>query len=147
MTEPIRLLIWDLDETFWQGTLTEGGITYRQDTHDVVVELARRGIPSAICSKNDLGPVRDILTARGIWDYFVFPSIDWTPKGPRLRALVDAIQLRPETIAFIDDNALNRAEAEHFVPGLRAFSETVIPTLLDNALLRGKPDPDLTRLR
>ena len=147
MTEPIRLLVWDLDETFWQGTLTEGGITYRQDTHDIVVALARRGIPSAICSKNDIGPVRDILIARGIWDYFVFPSIDWTPKGPRLRALAEAVQLRPETIAFIDDNALNRAEAEHFVPGLRAYDETVIPTLLDEPLLRGKPDPELTRLR
>ena len=147
MTEPIRLLVWDLDETFWQGTLTEGGITYRQDTHDIVVALARRGIPSAICSKNDIGPVRDILTARGIWDYFIFPSIDWTPKGPRLRALAEAVQLRPETIAFIDDNALNRAEAEHFVPGLRAYDETVIPTLLDEPLLRGKPDPELTRLR
>ena len=102
--EPIRLIIWDLDETFWSGTLTEGGITYRPEIHDTVVALAHRGIISAICSKNDLAPVRDILQAHGIWDYFVFPSIDWSPKGPRLRALVDALQLRPETIAFIDDN-------------------------------------------
>jgi len=53
MPEPIRLVIWDLDETFWKGTLTEGGITYRQDTHDIVTTLAQRGILSAICSKND----------------------------------------------------------------------------------------------
>jgi hypothetical protein len=26
--EPVRLVIWDLDETFWKGTLTEGGITF-----------------------------------------------------------------------------------------------------------------------
>jgi hypothetical protein len=51
MVEPVRLVVWDLDETFWRGTLTEGGISYRQDCHDIVVELARRGILSAICSK------------------------------------------------------------------------------------------------
>ncbi len=145
--ESVRLLIWDLDETFWLGTLSEGGITYRQDTHSIVIELARRGILSAICSKNDIEPVREILAAQGIWDYFIFPSIDWTPKGPRIRALVDAVQLRPETIVFIDDNSLNRAEAEYFVPGLRVFDEKVIPALLGDKLLRGKPDPELTRLR
>jgi predicted enzyme involved in methoxymalonyl-ACP biosynthesis len=34
MTEPVRLVIWDLDETFWHGTLTEGGISsYSMDNH------------------------------------------------------------------------------------------------------------------
>ena len=47
-SEAIRLVIWDLDETFWDGTLTEGGIAYRRDHHDLVVELARRGIMSSI---------------------------------------------------------------------------------------------------
>ena len=28
--EKVRLVIWDLDETFWRGTLTEGGIEYVQ---------------------------------------------------------------------------------------------------------------------
>ena len=26
MNEAVRLVIWDLDETFWTGTLAEGGI-------------------------------------------------------------------------------------------------------------------------
>ena len=26
--EPVRLVVWDLDETFWKGTLSEGGITF-----------------------------------------------------------------------------------------------------------------------
>ena len=25
----VRLVVWDLDDTFWHGTLTEGGITFR----------------------------------------------------------------------------------------------------------------------
>jgi FkbH-like protein len=145
-SEPIRLVIWDLDETFWSGTLTEGGITYRRDFHDIVVALARRGIVSSICSKNDIAPVRDILVREGIWEYFVFPSINWEPKGPRLAALVQAVQLRAPTILFIDDNPMNRAEAQHFVPGLQVVDETTIPALLDNPLLRGKDDTTLSRL-
>jgi hypothetical protein len=48
MTDPICLVIWDLDEAFWHGTLTEGGIAhYSIDNHNIVVELARRGIVSS----------------------------------------------------------------------------------------------------
>ena len=144
--EPVRLVIWDLDDTFWHGTVTEGGITRRDDTIDIVRALARRGIVSSICSKNDLEPVRDILVDWGIWDQFVFPSINWEPKGPRLKALVDDVQLRPETVLFIDDNPMNRREAAHFVPGLQVADENLIPSMLEDPLFRGKDDASLTRL-
>src|SRR2546423_646503 len=39
--EPVRLVIWDLDETFWKGTLTEGGITFSPENRDVVIALTR----------------------------------------------------------------------------------------------------------
>jgi hypothetical protein len=65
----IRLVIWDLDETFWRGTLTEGGINYNEKHHDTVLELCRRGI---------------ILVRSGIWDYFIFPSINWSSKPERI---------------------------------------------------------------
>ena len=146
MTEPVRLVVWDLDETFWSGTLTEGGMGYRRDVHDMVITLARRGIVSSICSKNDHDRVKAILEAEGIWEYFVFPSITWEPKGPRLAALVEAAQLRAPSILFIDDNPLNLAEATHFVPGLQVADETCIPALLDNPLLKGKNDEQLSRL-
>ena len=146
MTEAVRLVIWDLDETFWQGTITEGGHRYSQASHDIVIELARRGIMSAICSKNDATPVEKILTQSGIWPYFIFPSIDWTPKGPRVAALIAAVQLRPQSVLFIDDNPSNLNEARQFAPGLQTADETCIAGLLDNPLLRGKDDRALTRL-
>ncbi len=144
--EPVRLIIWDLDETFWHGTLTEGGITYRQDLHDAVIALARRGIISSICSKNDLAPVRELLQRQGLWEYFVFPSVNWEAKGPRLAALVAAAQLRPATILFIDDNPHNLAEAQHFVPGIQVATPDILDTLLDHPLCRGKDDAAMTRL-
>ena len=68
-------VIWDLDDTFWQGTLTEGGVAYSQQCHDIVVTLARRGIMSSICSNNHRRQAATILRDKGIWNYFVFPDI------------------------------------------------------------------------
>ncbi len=147
MAEAVRLVIWDLDETFWQGTLSEGGHRYNQSAHDIVIALARRGIMSSICSKNDFAPVRAILEETGIWEYFIFPSIDWEPKGPRIQALIEAVQLRPESVLFIDDNSMNLNEALHFVPGLQTADENFIPTMLDSPLFRGKDDTGLSRLQ
>ena len=144
--EPVRLVIWDLDETFWTGTLSEGGISYRRDIHDSVVTLAKRGIVSSICSKNDFAQVKAVLEAKGIWPYFVFPSINWESKGPRLAELLNAVQLRAPTVLFIDDNPQNLAEARHYVPGLQTADESCIDGLLENPLLRGKNDETLTRL-
>jgi predicted enzyme involved in methoxymalonyl-ACP biosynthesis len=79
----VRLVIWDLDETFWHGTLTEGGIRYNTEHHDIVVELCRRGIMNSICSRNERTAVEEILVGTEIWEYFIFPSIDWSPKADR----------------------------------------------------------------
>ena len=144
--EAVRLVIWDLDETFWHGTLTEGGMRWRPEAEQTVTTLARRGIISSICSKNDAAQVDAVLKRRGVRDYFVFPSISWDPKGPRLARLIEAVQLRPESVLFIDDNPMNRAEAQHFVPGLQVSDETIVPRLLADPRLRGKNDPDMTRL-
>ncbi|HEY1962150.1 MAG TPA: HAD-IIIC family phosphatase [Rhizomicrobium sp.] len=147
MPEPVRLVVWDLDGTFWAGTLTEGGYTYKDENHSIIVELAKRGIVSSICSKNDFETVKAILVEKGLWDYIVFPSISWTPKGPRLQQLVEDVQLRPETMLLIDDNPQNLREAEHFVPGIQTAAETFIPQMLSSPLFKGKDDRELSRLK
>ena len=147
MPEAVRLVVWDLDETFWSGTLTEGGISYQRSTHDIVIELARRGIMSSICSKNDFEQVKAILEREGIWDYFIFPSINWQPKGPRIAALIESVQLRPETVMVIDDNPMNLNEATFFTPSIQVSDEKIIGGIVDNPLFKGKDDSELTRLK
>lgn len=147
MEDSVRLVIWDLDETFWKGTLTEGAIEYQQYVHDTVIRLAERGIISSICSKNDKEPVRAILTERGLWEYFIFPSINWEPKGKRIESIVKLMQLRPESCLFIDDNPGNLNEAKHYLPALQIADPAIIPTILQNPRFAGKDDSGLTRLR
>jgi FkbH-like protein len=147
LPEDVRLVVWDLDETFWRGTLAEDGARFVADHKAIVIELASRGIVSSICSKNDIGDVRAALEPTGLLSYFVFPQIDWQPKGPKLAKLVDRVQLRPSTILFIDDNPLNRNEAKHFVPDMQVVDERVIPFLLRHPRFKGRADMDLARLQ
>jgi FkbH-like protein len=145
--EPIRLVVWDLDDTLWRGTLTEGGIVLSEQHKSIVIALAQRGILSSICSKNNYNDAISVLQDHGISEYFVFPQINWDPKGPRLKALVDLMQLRPESVLFIDDNVSNLNEARHFVPGIQVADESVISFLLEHPYFAGKDDGELSRLK
>ncbi|BAU38962.1 phosphatase IIIC [Acetobacter pasteurianus NBRC 101655] len=145
--EGIRLVIWDLDDTFWEGTLSEGEISPIQRNIDIVKTLNGRGIVNAICSRNTFEDVKARLEQLGIWDDFVFPRISWGPKGPLVKDIIEKIQLRPETVMFVDDNVTNLNEAKHFVPELNVAEPDVLETLLDNPRFKGKPDPDHSRLK
>jgi FkbH-like protein len=146
MPENVRLIIWDLDETFWDGTLTEGGISIRIETCDLVKNLARRGIISSICSKNNFGDVKQILEDAGVWDYFVFPSINWEAKAPRIASIVEAAQLRPSTVMFVDDNQSNLEEVRHYIPEIQVQNHHFISSIFDSPLFAGKDDSALSRL-
>ena len=90
--------------------------------------------------------MEEILRREGIWEYFIFPSINWDPKGPRIAAMVEAVQLRAPTVMLIDDNPMNLAEAQHFVPGIQVAPDSFIAEILESPLFRGKDDSRMTRL-
>ena len=83
--EPVRLVIWDLDETFWRGTFSEGGIEFIERHNELVRELARRGIMSTIVSKNDYHAIRSVLQEEGSLGLFYFPRV--SPGNRKGRAL------------------------------------------------------------
>jgi FkbH-like protein len=144
----VKLIIWDLDETFWQGTLAEGAITPIEACKNCVITLAERGIISSICSKNDFEAAKTALIGIGVWDYFVFPRIEFGPKGQNIAAMIEEMNLRAENVLFIDDNVLNLEEAKHYAPGLMVADPVeILPVLLGLPQLAGKDDRELTRLR
>ena len=114
--ENIKLVIWDLDETFWKGTFSEGPVDVPQENVSLLKNLTDCGIVNSICSKNDAGQVMDFLREANLSAFFVFPSVDWTPKGSRIKQLISDMQLRPANVLFLDDNPSNLGEAEHFCP-------------------------------
>ena len=52
--DKIKVVIWDLDDTLWKGTLAEGDdVQLLENRVAIIKELNKRGIVNAICSKND----------------------------------------------------------------------------------------------
>nr|WP_252353985.1 HAD-IIIC family phosphatase [Acetobacter sp. P5B1] len=145
--EGIRLVIWDLDDTFWAGTLSEGEIDTIDRNIEIVKTLNRRGIVNAICSRNTFEDVKEKLESLDLWNEFVFPRIAWGAKGPLVKDIVEKIQLRPETVLFVDDNVTNLNEVKHFVPEINIAEPDVLDGLLDDPRFKGKPDPDRSRLQ
>jgi len=145
--EAVRLVVWDLDETLWRGTLDDLGVIEHVSVHyEIIRELNRRGIMNSVCSKNDFDTARKVLEDAGVWNEIVFPSIDWTAKGPRLKELVASMQLRPESVLFIDDNESNLAEARALVPGIQVALPEVIEGLLEDPRFQSDMDSGLVRL-
>ncbi|CAH0343144.1 hypothetical protein [Rhizobium sp. CECT 9324] len=119
----IKLVIWDLDDTLWHGTLDDvGELKLNSFRVDIIKKLNRSGVVSAICSKNDLDKAKATLEEFGIWDEFVFPRIAFVAKGDALKSLISDMQLKPENCVFIDDNVLNLAEANAVLPDLHTFN-------------------------
>lgn len=154
VVQDIKLVIWDLDETLWNGTLSEGGITPVQAHLDMVNRLVDRGIMCSICSKNDFDTARAKLIELGIWDRFVFPHIGWTPKGAAIKSMLERMGLRADNALFLDDNHLNLAEAKFFCPAIACVDATGatdgatddLSGLLDLPQLAGKDDRKHSRL-
>jgi FkbH-like protein len=146
LPENVRLIVWDLDETFWQGTLAEGEIQPIARHVEMVKELSGRGIVNAIASKNELSRVQAKLTELGLTDYFVFVRAAFAPKGPMLKSIIESSQLRAETIFFVDDNPGNLQEVSFYNPGIQVAGPEVLPGLLEDSRFLGKPDPEMARL-
>ena len=147
--QDIKLIIWDLDETFWNGTISEGGgevlkneniIKFLQDTLDM-------GIMHSICSKNDFTVVKNKMLSWGIWDCFVFPSIDWSAKGKRVASIINTMKLRPVNVLFIDDNHQNLEEAKYFCIGIKTLTPDKIEKLMLEASISEHKDLQHKRLK
>ena len=145
-TSDLRVLIWDLDECFWTGTLDDAGPPPRPITRNcaLVKSLAARGVVSSICSRNDPSAVRVHLQGLGMWDWFVFASIAWEmpSKGAAISATLQALGVQARHVLFVDDSAVNRADAR--AGGVCA----VPPHALEGVdpLSWGRADPECTRL-
>jgi len=145
--EQIKLVIWDLDETFWRGTLSEGEIIPIPQNIQLIKKLTDKGIVNSICSKNDFTKVEAKLKEFGIWELFVFPSIDWSNKGARVKGIIENMQLRPINVLFVDDNINNLKEAQFECLDLNIADPKDIIELVNTAAFEGKDDRAHSRLQ
>jgi methoxymalonate biosynthesis protein len=118
----VKCLVWDLDNTLWQGTLSEDpDVAIADDIRDVIVALDSRGILQSVASKNDFEPAWERLEELGIAEYFVHPQIGWGRKSDSVRQVAEQLNFALNTIAFVDDLPSERAEVAFHVPEIRCY--------------------------
>lgn len=127
--EDIKLIIWDMDETFWQGILSEGEVILPVSNANLIKSITDHGVANSISSKNDEDAVMEELERAGISDLFVFNNINWDEKGSQIAGKIEAMKLRPENVLFIDDNVRNLEQAKACCSGLMTATPDIIPYL------------------
>jgi methoxymalonate biosynthesis protein len=128
----VKCLVWDLDETLWQGTLLEDGeVRLPEEVRKVVVELDARGILQSVASRNDHDHAWAKLEALGIAEYFVLPQIGWGAKSESVRLIADRLNFAHTTIAFVDDRPAERAEVAFHLPDVRVYPAEEVLSLPD----------------
>ena len=142
----IKIVIWDLDETFWEGIFSEGPITPTPENIQLVKDLTDIGIVNSVCSRNDKEPTEKKLDELGVGDYFVFNSIDWNPKGQKINKTLKDMGLRAENTLFIDDNHLNLEEAKFFNEDIMVAMPDEIAGLIEWCSKQEKKDLNHKRL-
>ena len=132
--DKVKLVVWDLDNTLWDGTLTESDadtLKLRPHVLETIKALDERGIVQSVASKNDYEPAMKMLKKLQIDDYFLYPQINWGAKSDSLTTIVRNININMDTVAFIDDVDFERAQVASVYPQVRIYKETDIPQLLN----------------
>ena len=121
----VKLVVWDLDNTLWDGVLSEDGeecISLKQDLVSIVKQLDEKGIINSIASKNDCDKVMSVLRKFEIDSYFVMPMINWNPKSQNIKAIAKNIDLSMDTFVFVDDTPNELQEVLQNCMGIRVCS-------------------------
>lgn len=142
----IKLVIWDLDETFWKGVLSDHTVSVIEENIELIKNMTDAGVINSICSKNDPRQVTEFLEGLGIWNLFVFPSVNWSPKGERVDQIVQQMNLRSVNVLFLDDNNTNRAEVASVCQGILTANIDLLPELQDYYRSAPKTDRSHSRL-
>ncbi len=141
-TKSGKLVVFDLDNTLWDGVLLEGDVKLRAGIADLFRTLDERGILISVASKNAHEDAMSKLEALGLAEYVLHPRIGWGPKSEGLAQIIKAIDIGADTVLFIDDNPFERAEVGQAAPEIEVLPDTAIPGLADHPRLQGAVTPE-----
>jgi FkbH-like protein len=120
-----KVLVCDLDNTLWGGVIGEDGLdgirigpdSPEGEAHarlqDYLLELKRRGVLLAVCSKNNPDDARLPFERHPhmrlrLDDFAVFTA-NWNDKAQNLRTIADQLSLAVDSFVVLDDDPFERA--------------------------------------
>ena len=131
MGRTARLIVVDLDNTLWHGTVGDDGFSgiglgpdYPGNAHlrlqGVLRGLRERGVALAACSKNQPETALRVLREHPAMLLreadFAAIEIGWRPKWQALVDIAEAVNLALESVLFIDDNPVEREHVRRQLP-------------------------------
>jgi FkbH-like protein len=126
-----KVLVVDLDNTLWGGVIGEDGMAgiqlgaeypgaAYQALQRALLDLARRGILLAICSKNNHDDALEALQNHpGMLvrpSHFAAMRINWHDKALNLREIASELNVGVDALAFLDDNPMEREQVRAALP-------------------------------
>jgi methoxymalonate biosynthesis protein len=126
-----KCVIWDLDNTVWDGICLEGQVTPRPDAVRTLETLRGRGILHSIASRGDETVALQTLHELQLLPYFIAPKINWLPKSTNILDIMRTLNLPPDAAAFIDDDPFEREQAAWMLPDTRVFAADQAASLPD----------------
>lgn len=123
--EKVKCLVWDLDNTLWNGILIETedneSLELKAGVLDTIKKLDERGIIQSIASKNDFAPAMEQLEKLGISEYFLYPEIHWNAKSASIKNIAANLNIGVDAMAFIDDSVFEREQVHSALPEVRTY--------------------------
>jgi FkbH-like protein len=126
-----KCLVVDLDNTLWGGIIGEDGMAgikvsaeypgaAFQALHRALLDLSRRGILLAICSKNNLDDAMEALEKHpGMLvraKDFAAMRVNWGDKTQNLGEIAEELNIGVDSLAFLDDNPFEREQVRAALP-------------------------------
>ena len=121
----------DLDNTLWGGVIGEDGMNgiklgpeypgaAFQHVQRALLDLKKRGILLAVCSKNNAADAMEALSGHAGMILqprdFVAMRINWNPKAQSLREIAGELNIGLDSVAFLDDNPVERQHVREQAP-------------------------------
>ncbi len=131
-TRSIKCVVWDLDNTIWNGILLEGDrVCLRPEILDIIKTLDSRGILQSIASKNEYSSAIEKLEELGLHEYFIYPQIHWNSKVSSIKEIAKLINIGTDAIAFVDDQIFELEEVNFSLPEVLCINVDRLEHLLE----------------
>ena len=130
--DQVKLVVFDLDDTLWRGVPAETGEFGSAEgwplgLMEALTFLKARGVLLALLSKNDEARITALwdghFLGRLTLDDFAVRRVNWRPKAENMAEILEATNLLPRSVVFVDDNPVERAAMAEAYPDMRILGE------------------------
>jgi FkbH-like protein len=144
----VKCVVFDLDNTLWNGVLIEGDdVAVSSEMIALLKQLDDRGVLLSIASKNDHDSAWKKLEALGLSEYFLYPQINWNPKSQSVKTIAHRLNIGIDAMAFVDDNPFELDEVARISPEVVCVNSAKIASLFSDPRFQGSSTPDARRRR